>query len=125
MPCTAAEAPCTVVTQGMFIATAAERISYPSIRGPELPYGVLITMSTSPARIASTAEAAGLPSPGGSKCLRTSSHGMPLRRNISAVPSVASTRKPRSASRFTGKTRDRLSRLATDTNTVPSAGSEP
>ena len=27
MPCTAAEAPCTVVTHGMFIATAAERIS--------------------------------------------------------------------------------------------------
>ena len=27
MPCTAAEAPCTVVTQGMFIDTAADRIS--------------------------------------------------------------------------------------------------
>ena len=27
MPCTAADAPCTVVTHGMFIATAAERIS--------------------------------------------------------------------------------------------------
>ncbi len=27
IPCTAAEAPCTVVTHGMFIATAAERIS--------------------------------------------------------------------------------------------------
>ncbi len=27
MPCTAAEAPCTVVTHGMFICTAAERIS--------------------------------------------------------------------------------------------------
>lgn len=27
MPCTAAEAPCTVVTHGMFIDTAAERIS--------------------------------------------------------------------------------------------------
>ncbi len=27
MPCTAADAPCTVVMHGMFIATAAERIS--------------------------------------------------------------------------------------------------
>ena len=34
IPCTAAEAPCTVVMHGMFIATAAERISYPSMRGP-------------------------------------------------------------------------------------------
>ena len=50
---------------------------------------------------------------------------MPLRRNISAVPAVASTRKPKSASRFTGNTSERLSRLATETNTVPSAGSEP
>src|SRR5689334_3075954 len=32
MPCTAAEAPCTVVTHGMFIDTAAERISYPAFR---------------------------------------------------------------------------------------------
>ena len=95
------------------------------MRGPELPYGVLITMSTSPDLIRSTAVDAGLPSPGCSKCLRTSSHGMPLRRNISAVPSVASTRNPRSASRFTGNTSERLSRLATETNTVPSAGSDP
>ena len=78
MPCTAADAPCTVVTQGMFIDTAAERISYPSMRGPELPYGVLITMSTSPARIASTADCAGRDSLGSSKCLRTSSHGNPV-----------------------------------------------
>ncbi len=50
---------------------------------------------------------------------------MPLRRSTSAVPAVASTLKPRSASRFTGNTSDRLSRLATDTNTVPCVGSEP
>ncbi|COX22115.1 Uncharacterised protein [Mycobacterium tuberculosis] len=67
----------------------------------------------------------GRPGCAGSKCLRTSSQGIPLRRNISAVPSVARTRKPRSANRLTGNTSDRLSRLATDTNTVPWAGSDP
>ena len=95
------------------------------MRGPELPNGVLITMSTSPALIASTADIAGRPGCGGSKCLRTSSQGIPLRRSISAVPSVASTRNPRSASRLTGNTSDRLSRLATETNIVPWAGSDP
>ena len=33
----AAAAPCTVVTHGMSAPTAAVRISYPSMRGPELP----------------------------------------------------------------------------------------
>ena len=55
----------------------------PSMRGPELPYGVLITMSTSPARMASNAEMAGRSGLGSSKCLRTTSTGIPLRRNIS------------------------------------------
>ena len=43
----------------------------------------------------------------------------PLRRSTSAVPSVARISNPRSASRLTGKIMARLSRLATDTNTVP------
>src|SRR5438270_6253946 len=92
------------------------------IRGPLLPgapNGVLTTMSTSPARIRSTTL------PGPSLYLPTTSQGTPLRRSTCAVPDVASTRKPRSASRLTGKIADRLSRLATDTNTVPDVGSEP
>ena len=43
----------------------------------------------------------------------------PLRRSTSAVPSVARISKPRSASRLTGKIIARLSRLATETKTVP------
>ena len=35
------------------------------MRGPEFPYGVLITMSTSPASMASIAVISGRPSPGG------------------------------------------------------------
>ena len=50
---------------------------------------------------------------------------MPFRRNIAAVPSVATTVKPRSARRFAGNTMARLSALATDTNTVPEVGSDP
>ena len=49
----------------------------------------------------------------------------PLRRSTSAVPSVASTVNPRSTSRLTGKIIARLSRLATETNTVPRSGSPP
>lgn len=81
-------------------------------------------MSTSPARIFSTMVCA----PSGrssSDTLYTCSHGMPLRRSTSAVPIVASTRKPRSASRLTGKISDRLSLLATETNTEPEVGSDP
>src|SRR5690606_1088312 len=132
MPCTAAEAPCTVVTHGMPRATAALRISYPSIRGPLLPYGVLMTMSTPPSRMSSTtffspasAPAATAGVTASSCCLRTTRQDTPLRRSTSAVPSVATTSKPRSASRLTGNTSDRLSRLATDTNTVPLVGSDP
>ena len=47
---------------------------------------------------------------------------MPARSSTPAVPFVASRRNPRSASRFAGKTIARLSRLATDTNTVPLVG---
>ena len=92
------------------------------MRGPDCPYGVLITRSISPARICSTTMFAG-PRPR-SACATTST-SIPLRRNISAVPSVATTVNPRSASRFTGNTIDRLSALATETNTVPEVGSEP
>ena len=49
----------------------------------------------------------------------------PLRRSTAAVPLVARISKPRSASRFTGKTMCRLSRLAIDTKTLPSVGSGP
>jgi hypothetical protein len=80
-------------------------------------------MSTPPALMISTMFCP-LPSLG-SKCLRTSVHGIPLRRNTSAVPAVASTSNPRSASRLTGNTIARLSRLATETNTRPEVGSEP
>ncbi|SIN28720.1 Uncharacterised protein [Mycobacteroides abscessus subsp. abscessus] len=38
---------------------------------------------------------------------------------------MASTVNPRSASRFTGNTSERLSRLATETKMVPSLGSDP
>ena len=63
--------------------------------------------------------------PGPSLCLRTIVARTPLRRSTSPVPSVAQISKPRSARRFTGKTMDRLSRLATDTNTRPLTGSGP
>ncbi len=59
------------------------------------------------------------------ECLRTGVATTPLRRSTSAVPSVASTSKPRSASRFTGNTMCLLSRLATETNTRPFVGSAP
>ena len=84
---------------------------------------MLITRSISPARISLDDVPSPVPSP--SKYFDTTSTSIPLRCNISAVPSVATIRKPRSASRFTGKTMDRLSALATETNTVPLVGSEP
>jgi hypothetical protein len=46
------------VMHGMSAATAAVRISYPSVRVPECPYGVLITSWILPARISSTMFAA-------------------------------------------------------------------
>ena len=60
-----------------------------------------------------------------SENFRTTVLPMPLRRSTWAVPDVASTSKPSSASRFTGKMIERLSRSATDTNTRPSVGSPP
>src|SRR3982750_358762 len=46
-------------------------------------------------------------------------------RGPPAVPSVASTVKPWSTSRLTGKIMARLSRFATETNTVPPSGRLP
>ena len=53
----------------------------------------------------------------------TGSTGTPARRSTPAVPLVARSPKPRSASRFAGNTIARLSRFATLTNTVPAVGS--
>ncbi len=50
---------------------------------------------------------------------------MPPRCSTSAVPEVASTSKPSSTSARAGKTRLRLSRLATETKTLPLVGSAP
>ncbi len=50
---------------------------------------------------------------------------MPLRRSTLAVPAVASTLKPSSTRRLTGKTTCRLSLSATDTKTVPDVGRPP
>jgi hypothetical protein len=78
----------------------------------------LITRSTSPRAIRSTTV-----SPP-SETFATRATGTPARSRTPAVPLVARRRKPRSASRFAGKTIARLSRLATDTKTVPSVGSD-
>ena len=59
------------------------------------------------------------------ECLRTTVRAMPLRRSTPAVPSVARISKPSSASRLTGKTIERLSRSATETNTRPDVGRPP
>src|SRR4051794_31351052 len=124
MPCTAAASACTVVRHGTPRITAAVRISYPSRRGPELPKGVLTMRSTSPAAIRSTT--GGSPSgPRPAEFLRTVVATTPFRRSTSAVPAVASTSNPRSASLFTGNTMCRLSRLATETKTRPFVGSGP
>ena len=88
----AAETPAeSVVRQGTPCATAARRISQPSVRAPE-PVGVLTTMSTSPRTIQSTT--CGEPSP----ILFSVSTGIPIRAIASAVPRVATIRKPRSCS---------------------------
>ena len=88
------------------------------------PCGVLTIRLIDPSAISSMV----VGSPAGpmpSKCLRTTVAGIPLRRSTSAVPWVASTSKPRSASRLIGKIIVRLSRLAIETNTRPEVGSEP
>ena len=59
------------------------------------------------------------------ECLPTIVTGTPLRRSTSAVPSVARTSNPRSASLFTGKIMARLSRFATLTKTRPVMGRSP
>src|SRR5712691_7591272 len=115
IPCTAARTPGTVVMQGMPLRAAAVRMKYPSVRG-SLPNGVLMTRSTRPASISSTA--LGLPS----DRLRTVVTGTPALDRSPAVPSVARRVTPRSARRRAGRTTERLSRLATEMNTVPPAG---
>ena len=101
--------------QGMPLRAAAVRMKYPSVRG-SLPNGVLMTRSTRPASISSTA--LGLPS----DRLRTVVTGTPALDRSPAVPSVARRVNPRSARRRAGRTTERLSRLATEMNTVPPAG---
>ena len=96
-------------------AAAAILIAEPSLRG-ERPNGVLTIRSTPPSRISSATLF------GPSLTFATRSTGMPARERTPAVPLVASNRKPRSASRFAGNTIARLSRFATDTNTVPDVG---
>ena len=79
-------------------------------------------MSTVPARISCTI--VGSPfGPVPSLCLRTGVASIPLRRSTCAVPCVASSSKPRSASTLMGKTIARLSRLATETKIRPEVGS--
>ncbi len=83
-----------------------------------------MTRSTSRAQIRPTI--VGSPSgPSPSECLRTTVDWTPLRRSTSAVPAVARISKPMSAICLTGKIMCRLSRLATDTKTLPDSGSEP
>jgi hypothetical protein len=50
---------------------------------------------------------------------------MPLRASTSAVPDVATMSNPSWVSRRIGSTIARLSRSATETNTVPEEGSPP
>jgi hypothetical protein len=91
IPWTAAASPCTVVMHGMFRATAALRISYPSIRGDPpwvIPIGVLTIRFSSPSWTIWTI--VGSPfGPGPCELLRTVTASTPLRRRTSAVPSVA------------------------------------
>src|SRR6266511_4109043 len=115
IPCTAARIPGTVVMQGTPTAAAAVRMKYPSVRGPR-PKGVLITRSTFPARIRSAAF--GLPS----ERFRTGVARTPALASMAAVPPVARTPNPSSASRRTAKRTARLSRFATETKTVPPPG---
>ncbi len=89
-----------------------------------MPNGVLMIRSISPSWIIWTMvfSPAG-PSP--SLCLRTTVASMPLRCSTSAVPLVARISKPRPTRARAGKTRLRLSRLATETKTRPVFGSAP
>ena len=131
MPCTAAARPGTVVTHSVLDrATAAVRMSQPSTREPT-PNGVFtIQRDLAVLNARHNRRLAVRPLLGRrTRAVVALAHhrGMrtPLRRSTSAVPAVASTSKPRSASRFTGKIAERLSRLAIETNTVPLTGSEP
>src|SRR5690606_7691850 len=119
---TAAPRTAMVVNSALSPATAAARISYPSARAMP-PLGVFTTMSTSPRLMRSTMLSSPL------RCvaenLFTSDTSMPLRERISAVPSVARSSKPCSASRCAGRITARLSLSATEMNTVPAVGRPP
>src|SRR6478672_6020094 len=122
-PCRAAEIaraaaspPDSVVRHGIPRATAARRISQPSVRAPE-PVGVLTTRSTSPRSIQSTTW--GEPSP----TLFRRAAGIPMRSIASAVPRVATIRKPRSWSVWAIPTAPALSLSVTVMKAVPVSGS--
>ncbi len=83
-----------------------------------------MTTSTSSRLIRSTIDGES-PAAGSSLYLRTTRAWIPLRLRISAVPAVASTSKPSCWRRSTGSTIERLSRSATETNTVPDSGRPP
>src|SRR3954447_2117690 len=112
----AASPPESVVRHGIPRVTAARRISHPSARAPE-PVGVLTTRSTSPFSIQSTT--CGEPSP----TLLIRSAGMPIRSIASAVPRVATMRKPRSCKVWAIATAPGLSLSVTVMNAVPVSGS--
>src|SRR3954447_15144835 len=112
----AASPPESVVRHGIPAATAARRISQPSVRAPD-PVGVLTMRSTSPRSIQSTT--CGEPSP----TLLIRSAGMPIRSIASAVPRVATIRKPRSCSVWATATAPGLSLSVTVMNAVPESGS--
>src|SRR3954452_22879511 len=122
-PCRAAEIaraaaspPESVVRHGIPAATAARRISQPSVRAPD-PVGVLTMRSTSPRSIQSTTCGEAPPT------LLIRSAGMPIRSIASAVPRVATIRKPRSCSVWATATAPGLSLSVTVMNAVPESGS--
>src|SRR3954452_9969733 len=105
-----------VASSGIPAATAARRISQPSVRAPE-PVGVFTMRSTSPRSIQSTT--GGEPSPP----LLIRWAGVPIRSIARAVPRVATIRKPRSCSVWAIATAPGLSLSVTVMNAVPESGS--
>src|SRR5271165_6457580 len=110
---TAAE---SVVRHGIPCRTAALRISQPSVRAPT-PVGVLTTRSTSPRSIQSST--CGEPSP----ILLRRCTGTPMRAIVSAVPRVATMRKPLSWRICATPEAPTLSESVTVMNAVPCSGS--
>src|SRR5262245_17644675 len=99
-------------------AVAVRRMWSPSARGPR-PRGVLTTRSTFPDEIMSTASM-----PASSPSLATTaSTGMPSASSAAAVPAVATSENPSSASRRAATRPAGLSRSAKERKTVPVSGS--